>query len=97
MDISDTAVKVTRGGKNPLLVENTSSFAEALGVVVPIPVWARILVDNNKKRIVIFFIAFSILTILIVSQNPLAFSLMLQALLAETESLLKIGHAKLDS
>ena len=33
-------VKVTRGGKNPLLVEYTSSFAEALGVVVPIPVWA---------------------------------------------------------
>lgn len=50
-------VNVTRGGKNPLLVEYTSSLAEALGVVVPMPVWA----DKNwtfKIRIVIknFFI-----------------------------------------
>jgi hypothetical protein len=30
--------KAIRGGKNPLLVALTSSFAEACGVVVPIPV-----------------------------------------------------------
>ena len=31
-------VKATLGGKKPLVVENTSSFADALGVVVPMPV-----------------------------------------------------------
>jgi hypothetical protein len=39
-------VKVTLGGKNPLLVAYTSNFADALGVVVPIPVWA-----NNPTEI----------------------------------------------
>ena len=34
-------VKAMRGGRNPLLVEETSSFAEASGVVVPMPVWAK--------------------------------------------------------
>ena len=32
------AVNETRGGKNPLLVDVTSNFAEGSGVVVPIPV-----------------------------------------------------------
>jgi hypothetical protein len=32
------AVNATLGGKNPLSVADTSNFAEALGVVVPIPV-----------------------------------------------------------
>jgi hypothetical protein len=32
------AVSATRGGKNPKVDELTSSFAEALGVVVPMPV-----------------------------------------------------------
>ena len=44
-------VKVTRGGKNPLFVAYTSSFADALGVVVPIPVCAITfaVVTKNKK------------------------------------------------
>jgi hypothetical protein len=37
------------GGKKPLLVENTSNFAEASGVVVPIPVCA--LTDIVKQKI----------------------------------------------
>ena len=38
--ISEVLVKVTRGGKKPLLVELTSNFADGSGVVVPIPVCA---------------------------------------------------------
>jgi hypothetical protein len=34
------AVKETRGGMNPCVEDDTSSFAEAFGVVVPMPVWA---------------------------------------------------------
>jgi hypothetical protein len=36
------SISETRGGKNPLFVELTSSLAEAWGVVVPMPVWAYI-------------------------------------------------------
>ena len=32
------AVSATRGGKKPMVDELTSNFAEALGVVVPMPV-----------------------------------------------------------
>jgi hypothetical protein len=49
-------VKVTRGGKNPLFEEETSNFADASGVVVPMPVWANKLVENNKKRRILFMI-----------------------------------------
>jgi hypothetical protein len=38
--ISVILVKVTRGGKKPLLVELKSNFADGSGVVVPIPVCA---------------------------------------------------------
>jgi hypothetical protein len=38
--LSVIEVKVTRGGKNPLFEEVTSSLADASGVVVPMPVWA---------------------------------------------------------
>jgi hypothetical protein len=41
---------VTRGGKNPLLEALTSNFAEASGVVVPIPVWAFPINEKNDKR-----------------------------------------------
>jgi len=47
--ISVPLVKVTRGGKKPLSVENTSSFAEGLGVVVPMPVWANIDIEKINK------------------------------------------------
>jgi hypothetical protein len=53
---SELLVKVTRGGRKPLLVEVTSNFAEASGVVVPMPVWANKPVDKNKKRINLFII-----------------------------------------
>jgi hypothetical protein len=53
---SVTLVKVTRGGKNPLLFEYTSNFAEASGVVVPIPVWANPTKPKNKNIIYAFFI-----------------------------------------
>jgi hypothetical protein len=62
--VSVPLVKVTRGGKNPLSVADTSSFAEALGVVVPMPVWAIIgnEIHTIRKRscffISIFFIYF---------------------------------------
>ena len=51
-------VSVTRGGKNPLFVEYTSSFAEALGVVVPIPVCAsdKETINNRCNMTIIFFI-----------------------------------------
>jgi hypothetical protein len=49
-------VKVTLGGKNPLFEEETSNFADASGVVVPMPVWANKLVENNKKRRILFMI-----------------------------------------
>ena len=35
------AVKMTRGGRKPKVDELTSNLAEALGEVVPIPVWAK--------------------------------------------------------
>jgi hypothetical protein len=43
-----------RGGKNPLLVALTSSFAEACGVLVPMPVCANTLQNRNKKKISFF-------------------------------------------
>jgi hypothetical protein len=43
------AVKAIRGGKNPLSVAYTSSFAEALGEVVPIPVCAFPLRKTQHK------------------------------------------------
>jgi hypothetical protein len=43
------AVKAILGGKNPLSVANTSNFAEAFGVVVPIPVWAFPLRKNKNN------------------------------------------------
>jgi hypothetical protein len=36
--LSVTEFRVTLGGKNPLLEEDTSNFAEGSGVTVPIPV-----------------------------------------------------------
>ena len=53
------AVKATRGGKNPCVDELTSNFAEALGVVVPIPVWEKALNDTNKRKtnfLILFFL-----------------------------------------
>ena len=44
------AVKATRGGKKPLSVAVTSNFAEALGVVVPIPVCAYALMLKQIKE-----------------------------------------------
>ena len=47
-----SAVNVIRGGKNPLSVAAISSFADACGVDVPIPVWAKEYVTNINKTIV---------------------------------------------
>jgi hypothetical protein len=44
---------VIRGGKNPLLVLLTSSCAEAWGAVVPMPVWAKMLIGSKKTKITI--------------------------------------------
>jgi hypothetical protein len=56
--LSFVPVNVTRGGKKPCVEELTSNFADALGVVVPIPVCAlakfvESKIDNMK---IIFFI-----------------------------------------
>jgi hypothetical protein len=50
------AVNATRGGKKPRSVAVTSSFADALGVVVPMPVWANAAEETNKKRTTSIFI-----------------------------------------
>jgi len=51
------AVNAKRGGKNPLLVALTSNFAEASGVVVPIPVWACNAIELiQQSKATIFFI-----------------------------------------
>jgi hypothetical protein len=42
-------IKETLGGKNPLSVAVTSNLADALGVVVPIPVCAPVCVAQNTK------------------------------------------------
>jgi hypothetical protein len=57
------SVAVILGGKNPLVVENTSSFADALGVVVPIPVCAsaKEAINNAFNRKNIFFMIYTIL------------------------------------
>jgi hypothetical protein len=51
-----------RGGKNPLVVELTSSCADAAGVVVPIPTrCAPAMLINNKaiiKKTVLFILFF---------------------------------------
>ena len=47
--LSVTLVSDTRGGRNPLLVELTSNFADASGVVVPIPVWACAIIQANTR------------------------------------------------
>jgi len=56
-------VRATLGGKKPLVSENTSSFADALGVVVPIPVWASTKeeINNTFNRKNIFFMIYTIL------------------------------------
>ncbi len=38
---SSVPVSATRGGKNPLFDAAISSFAEAWGLVVPMPTWAE--------------------------------------------------------
>jgi hypothetical protein len=47
--VSLALVKVTRGGKKPLFVALTSNFADACGVVVPMPVWATIGIEKINK------------------------------------------------
>jgi hypothetical protein len=53
-----------RGGKNPLVVEVTSSAADACGVVVPIPTWAKVVklvaitATNNVNFFIVFLINF---------------------------------------
>ena len=46
------SVAVTRGGKNPFaFVEafaSTYNLAEASGVLVPMPIWACVLIVNNN-------------------------------------------------
>jgi hypothetical protein len=54
------AVKATRGGKYPLSEAETSSLAEACGVVVPMPVWAYILDEINHMNKISLFIFFLI-------------------------------------
>jgi hypothetical protein len=53
------AVKATRGGKNPLSEAETSNLAEAWGVGVPMPVWAREVHETNKKRKMYFISLFN--------------------------------------
>lgn len=50
-------VNVTRGGKKPLSVAYTSSFADALGVFVPMPVWAAAItpLQIQMKQKIIYF------------------------------------------
>jgi hypothetical protein len=45
---SAVPVKVTLGGKNPLLELFTSSCAEELGVAVPMPTWAFAIVEQER-------------------------------------------------
>jgi hypothetical protein len=45
---SEALVSATRGGKKPLSVAFISNFAEALGVVVPIPTCAKNKVGNSN-------------------------------------------------
>jgi hypothetical protein len=48
--MASRCVLVIRGINNPLSVAAISSFAEALGVVVPIPVWAKELDIVSSKN-----------------------------------------------
>jgi hypothetical protein len=41
VELSEALVRLTLGGKKPLSEEVISNFADALGVVVPIPTWAK--------------------------------------------------------
>jgi hypothetical protein len=43
---------VILGIKKPLVVEVTSNFAEAFGVVVPMPIWAWVIIVNNNNTTV---------------------------------------------
>lgn len=58
--LSVVLVNVMRGGKKPLFVELTSNFAEASGVVVPIPVCAfnKLNIKVAKNSIISFFILY---------------------------------------
>ncbi len=46
--IASRCAAVIRGGKNPLVALLTSNCAETFGVVVPIPVWEKVVAVNNK-------------------------------------------------
>jgi O-succinylbenzoate synthase len=50
--LSVTDVKVTRGGRKPLLVELTSNLADASGELVPMPVCANEACQKMKKKII---------------------------------------------
>ena len=51
VDWSSDPVNAILGGKKPLLLADTSNFAELLGVLVPIPIWAEAaLLKNRSKR-----------------------------------------------
>lgn len=55
--IASLSVLVRRGGKKPLLVLYTSNIAEGLGVSVPMPIWAYMLLKlsvANSSNIVFF-------------------------------------------
>jgi hypothetical protein len=44
-------VRLTRGRRKPLLLEFKSKAAEELGVLVPIPTWAKENVDSRIETI----------------------------------------------
>ena len=41
VELSEALVRLTLGGKKPLSEAVISNFADAFGVVVPIPTWAK--------------------------------------------------------
>ena len=54
-------VNDTLGGKNPCVVDVISNFAEAFGVVVPIPTCALLVSElaiTNSVIIILFFIVY---------------------------------------
>ena len=55
--VAFVALNATRGGKKPLSVANTSNFADAFGVEVPIPVWDSAAKEINNKNIVFFMLS----------------------------------------
>ena len=50
VELSEVPVSDTRGGRNPLLLDEISTAADAWGVEVPIPTWEKPIIGLKHRN-----------------------------------------------